>query len=585
MYQYSTRNTHGFSLVELIIVAALSVVVFLALFSSVKYILQVISLSQSKLSALSVANERMEYFRSLPYDEVGVVAGYPTGTVPQTSTTSLNGITFYERVRVDYVDDPADGLLTADDNGIILDYKQIRLEYEWRINEATSSLQLVSNIVPRSIETTAGGGTVRINVLDDQAVLLPDASVRLISSSSTFNYDVTNTTDANGAALFNVPADSGYQVEVTANISGKQYSIDKTYEATTTLPNPAVAPFAVLESDISTLTFQIGELSDLDIQAFTSVTEASVVETFSDLSGAPVNTNVAANGVLQLFDTAGVYETTGSAYLSEITPGPLLRWETVRVAATVPVNTSYQVQFFTGSGPYVLVPDSDLPGNAAGFFDSLIDLSGLDVTTYPALTVGLTLTTTDTSITPQIDEVSVWYRVSETPAAGVGYTMRGQKSIGTDAGLQPVYKVSTSSTLDAGGADTYTDLEFDSYTFDFSSTGFDIASACSAEPFQHRAGIDESLELVLAPATANTLRVTVTDVSGRPIPGAAVRLSRPGYNTTVTTNTCGQAYFSGGGLSANADFDLDVTATGYTAHNTNPFGVAGDTVTTITLNE
>ena len=585
MYQYSTRNTDGFSLVELIIVAALSVVVFLALFSSVKYILQVITLSESKLSALAVANERMEYFRSLPYDEVGVVAGYPSGTIPQTSTTSLNGITFYERVRVDYVDDPADGLLAADDNGIILDYKQVRLEYEWRINEATSSLQLVSTIVPRSIETTAGGGTVRINVLDDQSSLLPGASVRLISSSSTFSYDVTNPTDASGSALFNVPADSGYQVEVTAIISGNQYSTDKTYEATTTLPNPAVAPFAVLESDISTLTFQIGELSDLSIQAFTAVTEGSVIETFTDLSGVPSSTDVVAGGTLQLFDTAGVYETTGIAYLSEISPGPLLAWKTARVAASVPVNTSYQVQFFTGSGPYVLVPDGDLPGNAVGFSDSLIDLSGLDTSTYQALTVGITLSTTDTSVTPQVDEVSVWYRTSETSAAGVAYAMRGQKIIGTDASLVPVYKVSTTSSFDGSGEDAYTDLEFDTYTFDFSGAGFDIASACSAEPFQHAAGVDENLEFILMAAAANTLRVTVVDQSSRPIPGVSVHLSRPGYDTTVTTNTCGQAFFSGGGLSANTDFDLEVSAVGYITNDVNPFEVNGDTVATSILSE
>lgn len=585
MYQHTTRTTQGFSLVELIIVAALSVVVFMALFSSTKYILRVIALSESRLSALSVANERMEYLRSLPYDQVGVVSGYPSGTIPQTSTHTMNGITFYERVRIDFVDDPADGLLGADANSIIFDYKQVRLEYEWYMDGATSSAALLSNIVPRSIETSAGGGTVRINVIDDQSALLPGASVRLLSSSSTFSYDVTNPTDGTGSVLFNVPADSGYQVEVTANISGNQYSTDKTYEATVALPNPSVAPFAVLESDVSTLTFQIGELSDLEARAFTAVTEGSTVEGFSDLGGAVSYTNVTAAGTLRLTESGGVHDTSGEAYLNQIAPAPLLEWGAIRVAANLPTDTSYYVQFFTGAGPYVLVPDSDLPGNATGFTDSLIDLSGLDASTYPALTVGVFLSTTNTAVTPAIDELSVWYRQSEVPAAGTGYTMRGQKVIGTDAGLMPVYKVDTTAALDGSGRATFTDLEFDLYTFDFSGAGFDIASACSSEPFQHQAGVDASVLFVLTGDTTNTLRVTVTDVLNRPIPGTAVRLTRTGYDTTVTTDICGQAFFSGGGISANNDYDLEVTAAGYTTSLQSAIAVNDDAALTVILNE
>jgi len=88
----SSSSKKGFSLVEAIIVAALATIVFGALFSSFQYSLKLVNNSRAKLSALSVANDRMEYFRSLPYDSVGVVAGYPTGTIPQNSTTTLNGI-------------------------------------------------------------------------------------------------------------------------------------------------------------------------------------------------------------------------------------------------------------------------------------------------------------------------------------------------------------------------------------------------------------------------------------------------------------------------------------------------------------
>lgn len=147
-------------------------IVFGAMFASYQYSLRVLNHAQARLSAMSVAQDRMEYFRSLPYDEVGVVAGYPAGIIPQNGTTTMNGIEFVERVRVDYIDDPADGTAASDSNGIILDYKRVRLEYTWNIAGATSSIQFISNIVPRSVETTAGGGTARINVIDADAGLL-----------------------------------------------------------------------------------------------------------------------------------------------------------------------------------------------------------------------------------------------------------------------------------------------------------------------------------------------------------------------------------------------------------------------------
>lgn len=125
---------------------------------------------------------------------------------------------------------------------------------------------------------------------------------------------MTQFTDASGAALFNVPADSGYQVEVTANLFGEQYSTDATYEATTSNPNPVVAPFTVLESDVSTLTFQIGELSDLTIKTYSDVTEGQFNETFDDLLAVASSSGVVGNGDLELFDTAGVYETSGYVF-------------------------------------------------------------------------------------------------------------------------------------------------------------------------------------------------------------------------------------------------------------------------------
>jgi len=562
--------------------------IFGALFGSFQYTLQLINNSRAKLSALSVANDRMEFFRSLPYDEVGTIAGIPPGTIPQNSTTTLNGIEFLERVLVEYVDDPADGQDTGtstDSNGIPADYKRIKVEYTWSIGSATSSLSLISNVVPRSVETTAGGGTVRINVIDENSVLLPGASVRLLNDMATTVIDVTRLTDASGSALFSgAPAGSGYEVTVTGNISGNQYSTTGTYIATTTNPNPVLSPFAVLEADVSTLTFQIGALSDVEIIAYSDITEGSSTEPFADLTSVATSTNIAvdANDAV-LSSSLGVYANSGIVYTQVVTPASLERWEVARVAAEDSFDTSYLVRFYTGSstGPFSLIPNGDLPGNSIGFTDGLIDLSELDVATYPSITAGVTLATSDTSQTPRVDEIAIYYRESATARSGTDFTIRGDKTIGTNSSSSPIYKYQRSFTTDTVGSYSIFSLEFDDYTIE-NSDGYDLASACSGQPYEHQAGVDGVLEQLLVPSSAHTVRIIVTDGLGRMLPGAEVSLTRPGYSSTLNTNSCGQVFFSGG-VSAASDYEVEVTLPGFTDETVSAVDVTGDSELTVTL--
>jgi hypothetical protein len=585
-----TRHTQqaGVSFVEIIVVSALSAMIFGALFSSFQFTLALISDSRAKLSALSVANDRMEYFRSLPYDDVGTISGIPPGTIAQNGTSTLNGIEFAERVLVEYVDDPADGqdtATTSDSNAIPSDYKRIKVEYTWDIGNGTSSIALISNIVPRSVETTAGGGTARINVIDSNSMLLPGASVRLLNDTTTSTIDVTRLTDTSGAALFSgAPAGSNYEVIVTANIGGDQYSTTGTYRATTSNPSPSVAPFAVLEADVSTLTFQIGELSDLDISTYSALSEGSMFEEFTDLLATATSTNVAVvSGAAVLENTAGVYQASGIVYTEIITPSPLDRWETVRVAADVPVNTDYAVRFYTGTGtgPFILIPDAELSGNSVGFADSLIDISELDAVGYPSITVGIALETSNPAQTPAIDEIAVFYTQSQTPRASITYDITGTKTIGTNSSSSPIFKYDTSFTTDGSGEYTLIDLEFDQYLIE-NRAGLDVASACSAYPYVHRAGVDGELSLTLVAGAGNTARIQVVDVLGRTIPGVEVTLSRPGYSQTLDTNVCGQVFFTGG-VSAESDYTLDVSVAGYANQSLSPVDVSGDAFQSVTL--
>jgi type II secretory pathway pseudopilin PulG len=578
------KNTPGLSLVEALIVSALITIVFGALFASFQYSLHLISQTRAKTSALSLANDRMEYFRSLSYDDVGTVAGIPSGLIPQNSTTTLNNIEFHERVLVEYVDDPADGVLTAtttDSNGIPADYKRIKIEVSWVIKDTSGSISMVSNIVPRSIETTAGGGTVRVNVLDADAAPLSGASVTLINNTTTTTINVTKSTDATGAALFSgAPAASNYEVIVTA----PGYSTDQTYAATTSNPNPTTAPFSVLEADISTMTFQIDDLSDIDILTYSDITDGSITEGFLDASGVASSTDTEViGGGLRLLQTAGLYALTGEAFLTVAAPSPLLGWGSLTADVLVPSNTSYKIHFYTSSSSsYTLIPDGDLPGNATGFSESVVDISSLLVSTYPSVVVGIHFETTDTSASPSVDELSLYYRESETARSGVALSLHGNKVIGTDLSADPIYKTELSGSTDGFGAVSFSDVEFDTYLFNI-PLSLTVARACPLLPLVHEAGVDSSVEIVLVGATTDSLKTTIRAASGEYIPGASVTLSRSGFSETVDTGLCGQAFISSG-VAAESDYEITVTKPGFVTEVISNYSISGNGDILIILN-
>ena len=568
----------GSSLVEILIVSAVMLVVFGGLLISFRYSLELISHSRAKLTALTLANDGMEYIRSLSYNAVGTVSGIPSGLIPQVSTTSLNGITFTKRVLVEYIDDDGDGLGSSDSNGITTDYKQAKVTLEWTLRGVTKEVFLVTNIIPKSIETDVNGGTVRVNVFNDATVPLPGADVRLINTSSTPNIDVTRSSDSLGVALFGgAPAGSNYEVIVTA----PGYSTDKTVKATTTLPNPTRLPISVVESSVSTLNMFIDVLSNVVITALSTKVPNLVSETFTTATGIATSTTaVVTAGKLQLQGAPGSYSLSGTAFLKQGTTTPLVQWDYLVVDGTKSVNTNVLVRLYTGTTTlYTLIPDSALPGNSTGFSIGVVNISTLGTTTYPKVTIGVTLTSTNINETPQVDAIVLGYIESTTPFASRPMSLIGAKSIGTLADASVVYKTVISTTTSAQGRITLSNIEADTYTA--SSTGYDIASVCSPTGLTIVPGTSTNLELLFAANTSDSARVVVRTAGGTPIAGSVVQLQRGAFSVTSVTGSCGQVFFSG--LTAATNYTLSVSAVGYTTQNLANVDISGDEVVNVTL--
>ncbi len=572
------QKKRGFSLVEILVVSSIMLVVFGGLLISFRYSLELISHSRAKLTALTLANDGMEYIRSLSYNAVGTVSGIPSGLLLQVSTTTLNGIVFTKRVLVEYIDDDADGLGAADSNGITTDYKQAKVTLEWTLRGVTKKIFLVSNIIPKSIETDVNGGTVRVNVFDFDNAPLPGASVRLVNSTLAPTIDVTRTSDATGVALFGgAPQGGNYEIFVTAPL----YSTDQTYKATTSLPNPTTLPIGVVESSVSTMNFFIDEVSSRNITILASKATNQFTENFDTVAGIASSTNtVISGGSLRLVGAPGSYVLNGTSYLSAVTPVPLVGWDYLFITGTTTNNTSARARFYTGtSSAYVLIPDTDLPGNSVGFPVGGVDISALNFLTYPAVTIGITLTSNTVNETPSVNTIILGYSETKTTWNNQSFTLRGTKTIGTLADSSPVYKHTISSNTNAQGQVVWSSIEADEYTFNVS--GYEIKEVCGVGEFNINPGTNSALTVLLTANTAHSLRVGIKTATDAPVIGSQVTLSRPGYTETQVAGRCGQVYF--GGITPETDYSIEVIAPPYITQTISNVTVNQDAVKIITL--
>lgn len=544
-------KANGLSLVEVVVVSALVAVIFVALTGVAQTMLKLLGQARAESTALALATERLEYIRSLTYDSIGTVSGVPAGSIPQTRTVAGNKNTYNERVLIVYVDDAADGMGAADSNAILEDYKQVKVEYTWSVQGSSHSLVLTSNVVPTGIESTTGGGTIRVNVFDTATNPVAGAAVRFVNTSTSPAIDTTRYTTATGEAyLSGAPASAGYEITVTKT----GYSTDGTYTPDAVVPNPNTPPVAVLASQVSTMNFLIDYVSDLKLATRDLPTLATVTDTFTDSSGLSSQNGMEVyGGSLQLASSSGSYLGSGTALGATTSPATIDRWYSLQYEAVVPNLTIIAVSLYTlNAGVPTLVPESDLPGNAIGFGPgALINLEALSGAAYPSLWLGARATTTDPSATPAIHNWSLTYVVSQSAIPNVDLAVRGSKTYGTDASFQPVYQYNLTTTTDATGERTLSVLATDAYYLSVTDAGYSVAELCPTSPLALNPATSVDLTAALVPKEPLALRVVVATPSGTLIPNTSVRLQNSGVDSTKTTSFCGQTFFASGLYSSN----------------------------------
>ncbi|MBP6868610.1 MAG: carboxypeptidase regulatory-like domain-containing protein [Candidatus Pacebacteria bacterium] len=549
------KPLRGVSFIDVIVGTALILIIFLALFGVLRVTLQVSALAKAEAAATSLAQSKVEFIRSLDYDAVGTLGGIPPGTIAQTATSTLDGIAFTTRTYIQYEDDAKDGVGLADSNGITTDYKRVKISVSYSVGGKDKEVSLVTNVVPPGLETTTGGGTLRINVIDAGGLPVSGASVRIVNASTAPTVDVTTfSSDIGVVYLPGAATSSEYQVYV----SKSGYSSAQTYTRDATNQNPNPGYLTVAKDQTTTGTFSIDVLSAVTMRTYSPIQTATTTDTFaSSASLTNMAQSAVTGGALTLSGASGTYPSSGSARQVVVSPSYLYSWKSVTATRQTTASTTAKIRVLDSSG--TRLPDAVLSGNSAGFTAFPVSLSGVSTTTYSSLMLEADLGSVDAMYTPQVLDWSLSYETGPTPLPNIPFTLTGAKTKGTTGAGAPIIKNTIATTTDSTGVRALS-LEWDIYTLTIS--GYDVTDSCSPPPYTIAPGITDTYSLYMVPSgVVGQVLVSVKDATGAVVSGATVQLTKSGYSSTVTTNTCGTGHF--GNLSSGT-YTITISKTGYT---------------------
>lgn len=257
------KTQSGQTIVATLIGIAIFLILANALFTLVRGSFSITSFNRARITARHLAEEKVEFIRNLPYDDVGTQGGIPSGSIPQSETVNRNGLSFTIDTDIIYVDDMFDQ--TAPTDFLPTDYKRVRVAVSWGgvASSKNNPIVLVTDIAPKGVETTEGGGTLSVLVIDANGQAVPQADVTIAASTNPAVNLSLQTADNGRLILPGAPTCKNcYRVTVTKG----GFNSDRTY-AKSEISNPTKPDQTILEGQLTEVTLSIDETADLIIHS------------------------------------------------------------------------------------------------------------------------------------------------------------------------------------------------------------------------------------------------------------------------------------------------------------------------------
>lgn len=268
------KNNSGFTLVEAVIGAAIFVVLALGVYQAFSTAMSVVSLSRVKITATALANEQFEIMRNLPYADVGIAGGLPSGKIPATQTLTRDNKEFTVETTIRNIDDPFDGTIGGTPNDTSpADYKLAELEITCANCRNFPPLTLATNIAPKNLESASTNGAIFVKVFDSAGLPLTEVDVHMENNQviPTFSLDDTTNNDGLLQIVDAPPGDQAYEILV----SKTGYTTEQTYAVGDPQnPTPDKPHATVLTQQLTEISFIIDPEATINVSSLSNTCEA-----------------------------------------------------------------------------------------------------------------------------------------------------------------------------------------------------------------------------------------------------------------------------------------------------------------------
>lgn len=255
----------GLSLIEVLISMSLFVILAGGIYFSYANVLEVLSRTRLRTLAVSLLNKEVEIIRNLPYDDVGVVGGFPPGVIAAEKAVLFEGQNFVIRAFVRNEDDPFDGVLGGEPNDTApADRRIVQLEVSCQgCSDLIKPISFTTWVSPENLESSTQNGSLFINVFDASGVPISGANVSVVNNTTTPTISISDTTNNSGTLqLVDIPTSTN-AYEITITKSG--YTSAKTYTpGDSANPNPIQPHSTVASQQITEISFSIDKVSTIN---------------------------------------------------------------------------------------------------------------------------------------------------------------------------------------------------------------------------------------------------------------------------------------------------------------------------------
>lgn len=304
-------NRSGFTLVELVIAVGLAAIIFTGAYAAYSSILDTVVNSELRTEAANVINRQIEIMRNLPYEDIGIVGGTPSGVIPEEQMILSGRINFLINTYIRNVDDIFDGTSASDTAPA--DYKLIEVLTSCPSCKHFVPLAFTTTIAPKNLESATNNGSLFVNVFNGNGEPIQGASIHVVNQSVSPPINFTDTTNNIGQLrIIDTPTSTqSYHITVTKQI----YSSDQTYPpGAAQNPNPVKPDATVVAKTLTTISFAIDKVSQINVKTSNNLCAPAPNQKFS-IAGSKL---IGTNPNIFKFSTSSVTDSNGLFNFSNI---------------------------------------------------------------------------------------------------------------------------------------------------------------------------------------------------------------------------------------------------------------------------